>query len=234
MRRVVITGIGAVSPNGIGRERFWEATRNGVSGVRRITRFDPSGIPGTGSGRGSRRVRREEVRGDQGPAARFARRPAGRGQRRRGRGRCRARRHRHDARRTARHRRDRRLRRRQPGFHRRAVPALLRRPDQAVQRVHHSHRHHRHAGQRSLHALRLSRAEPHRLHRLHVLHRRHGLRLPQHSGGRAGHHGDGRRGFADRAADPARLPVDAHHVHALEPRAARAPRGPSPRIATAS
>src|SRR6478735_7235752 len=42
MRRVVITGIGAVSPNGIGREAFWEATRNGVSGVRRITRFDPS------------------------------------------------------------------------------------------------------------------------------------------------------------------------------------------------
>src|SRR5579872_431519 len=41
-RRVVVTGIGAVSPNGIGREAFWEATRNGVSGVRRITRFDPS------------------------------------------------------------------------------------------------------------------------------------------------------------------------------------------------
>jgi 3-oxoacyl-[acyl-carrier-protein] synthase II len=43
MRRVAITGIGAVSPNGIGRERFWEATRSGVSGVRRITRFDPAG-----------------------------------------------------------------------------------------------------------------------------------------------------------------------------------------------
>ena len=43
MRRVVITGIGAVSPNGIGREHFWDATRNGVSGVRRITRFDPTG-----------------------------------------------------------------------------------------------------------------------------------------------------------------------------------------------
>ena len=42
MRRVVITGIGAVSPNGIGRENFWKATRDGVSGVRRITRFDPS------------------------------------------------------------------------------------------------------------------------------------------------------------------------------------------------
>jgi 3-oxoacyl-[acyl-carrier-protein] synthase II len=43
-RRVVITGIGAVSPNGIGREAFWEATRNGVSGVRAISRFDASGF----------------------------------------------------------------------------------------------------------------------------------------------------------------------------------------------
>jgi 3-oxoacyl-[acyl-carrier-protein] synthase II len=42
-RRVVITGIGAVSPNGIGREAFWQATRLGRSGVRRITRFDPAG-----------------------------------------------------------------------------------------------------------------------------------------------------------------------------------------------
>ena len=42
MRRVVITGIGAVSPNGIGRESFWKATREGRSGVRRITRFDAS------------------------------------------------------------------------------------------------------------------------------------------------------------------------------------------------
>jgi 3-oxoacyl-[acyl-carrier-protein] synthase II len=44
MRRVVITGIGAVSPNGIGRENFWQATREGRSGVRRISRFDPSGF----------------------------------------------------------------------------------------------------------------------------------------------------------------------------------------------
>jgi 3-oxoacyl-[acyl-carrier-protein] synthase II len=42
MHRVAITGIGAVSPNGIGREQFWKATQNGESGVRRITRFDPS------------------------------------------------------------------------------------------------------------------------------------------------------------------------------------------------
>ncbi len=44
-RRAVITGIGAVSPNGIGREAFWEATKKGVSGVRRISRFDPSPYP---------------------------------------------------------------------------------------------------------------------------------------------------------------------------------------------
>lgn len=41
-RRVVITGIGAVSPNGIGREAFWDACRNGRSGVRRISVFDAS------------------------------------------------------------------------------------------------------------------------------------------------------------------------------------------------
>ncbi len=44
-RRVVVTGIGAVSPNGIGREAFWCATRDGVSGVRRITSFDASDLP---------------------------------------------------------------------------------------------------------------------------------------------------------------------------------------------
>ncbi len=41
-RRVVITGIGAISPNGIGAEAFWKATRNGESGIGPITRFDAS------------------------------------------------------------------------------------------------------------------------------------------------------------------------------------------------
>ena len=40
-RRIVVTGIGAIAPNGIGREAYWNATRQGISGVRRITRFDP-------------------------------------------------------------------------------------------------------------------------------------------------------------------------------------------------
>ena len=44
-RRVVVTGIGAVSPNGIGREAFWAATCSGKSGVLRITAFDPADLP---------------------------------------------------------------------------------------------------------------------------------------------------------------------------------------------
>ena len=41
-RRVVITGMGVVSPNGIGTEAFARATREGVSGIGPITRFDTS------------------------------------------------------------------------------------------------------------------------------------------------------------------------------------------------
>lgn len=44
-RRVIVTGIGAVSPNGNTREDFWAATKAGLSGVRRITRFDSSCHP---------------------------------------------------------------------------------------------------------------------------------------------------------------------------------------------
>jgi 3-oxoacyl-[acyl-carrier-protein] synthase II len=43
--RVVITGMGVVSPNGIGKEAFCRATLLGKSGVKRITRFDSSHLP---------------------------------------------------------------------------------------------------------------------------------------------------------------------------------------------
>ncbi len=43
-KRVVITGMGVVSPNGNGTAAFSEAILNGKSGVRRISRFDPSEI----------------------------------------------------------------------------------------------------------------------------------------------------------------------------------------------
>jgi 3-oxoacyl-[acyl-carrier-protein] synthase II len=42
MARVVITGLGAVAPNGIGTQTFWENLINGVSGIAPISRFDAS------------------------------------------------------------------------------------------------------------------------------------------------------------------------------------------------
>ena len=42
MTRVVITGMGVISPVGTGLDTFWSALVNGVSGVREITRFDAS------------------------------------------------------------------------------------------------------------------------------------------------------------------------------------------------
>lgn len=42
MNRVVVTGVGGVTPVGIGREEIWENIKNGVSGIGTITRFDPT------------------------------------------------------------------------------------------------------------------------------------------------------------------------------------------------
>ncbi|MCC6156259.1 MAG: beta-ketoacyl-[acyl-carrier-protein] synthase II, partial [Candidatus Hydrogenedentes bacterium] len=43
--RIVITGAGILACNGIGLPAFWDALRNGRSGVGRITRFDASPFP---------------------------------------------------------------------------------------------------------------------------------------------------------------------------------------------
>jgi 3-oxoacyl-[acyl-carrier-protein] synthase II len=43
-RRVVVTGLGVVSPVGIGVDTFWNSLMEGRSGVRRITTFDPSAL----------------------------------------------------------------------------------------------------------------------------------------------------------------------------------------------
>jgi 3-oxoacyl-[acyl-carrier-protein] synthase II len=45
MRRVVVTGLDVVTPIGVGTAAFWKAALGGVSGVRRITHFDPEGLP---------------------------------------------------------------------------------------------------------------------------------------------------------------------------------------------
>ena len=44
-RRVVVTGLGAVTPLGTGVEKNWEALVAGHSGIRKITRFDASSYP---------------------------------------------------------------------------------------------------------------------------------------------------------------------------------------------
>jgi 3-oxoacyl-[acyl-carrier-protein] synthase II len=44
-RRVVVTGLGLVTPLGTGTEKNWEALVAGRSGIRAISRFDPSDLP---------------------------------------------------------------------------------------------------------------------------------------------------------------------------------------------
>ncbi|MGW2373623.1 ketosynthase chain-length factor [Kitasatospora sp. NPDC001683] len=41
----VVTGLGITAPNGLGTEEYWAATREGISGLAAITRFDAEGYP---------------------------------------------------------------------------------------------------------------------------------------------------------------------------------------------
>ena len=41
-KRVVITGLGCVTPVGTGKDKFWENIKNGICGIDKITRFDSS------------------------------------------------------------------------------------------------------------------------------------------------------------------------------------------------
>jgi 3-oxoacyl-[acyl-carrier-protein] synthase II len=43
-RRIVITGLGVVSPFGLGADALWEGLFSGATGIRRLERFDPSGF----------------------------------------------------------------------------------------------------------------------------------------------------------------------------------------------
>lgn len=42
LSRVVVTGMGALTPVGNSVEEFWKSLKDGVSGISRVTRFDPS------------------------------------------------------------------------------------------------------------------------------------------------------------------------------------------------
>lgn len=43
-KRIVVTGIGVISPVGVGKTNYWNSLVSGVSGVGRITHFDPTGF----------------------------------------------------------------------------------------------------------------------------------------------------------------------------------------------
>src|SRR5437763_15259701 len=43
--RIVISGIGALSPSGVGRENYFAALAQGRYGIRTITQFDASELP---------------------------------------------------------------------------------------------------------------------------------------------------------------------------------------------
>src|SRR2546425_6201723 len=44
-RRIVVTGLGVVTPIGFDLDSFWKAALAGTSGVKRISHFDPEGLP---------------------------------------------------------------------------------------------------------------------------------------------------------------------------------------------
>ena len=194
--RVVITGMGVVSPNGIGKEAFCLALLAGKSGVKRISRFDPSSLPVHIAGeipefdelawvdaRERKHVSRvvplavaasTEAIKDAGldPAAMSME-------------------------------------------EKREIGVILGTGGGAQEfseeqyRLWHSghvkqvslfcipERHHGDDAQRNQHALRISRLQPRGHCGLHFFDRRHRLRLPAHSGRRAAHVSGGRRGFAD-------------------------------------
>src|SRR5688572_92703 len=45
MRRVVVTGVGAVSPCGLDAGASWQAVKAGRSGIAKVARFDTEGFP---------------------------------------------------------------------------------------------------------------------------------------------------------------------------------------------
>lgn len=54
MRRVVVTGMGAVTPIGIGVENFWNSVKEKRTGFDKITKFDTNRVQGKPGGRDQR------------------------------------------------------------------------------------------------------------------------------------------------------------------------------------
>ncbi len=84
-RRVVVTGLGLVTPVGIGMEETWSALVAGKSGIGPITLFDASTLPDPHRRRGEG-LRSREVHGPQGGPAQRPVHPVRAGRGRHGRG----------------------------------------------------------------------------------------------------------------------------------------------------
>ena len=63
-RRVVITGMGMVTPLGVGVEKTWRSVCLGESGVGEVKRFDASGLPVRFAAETSEPPAHEEDQGD--------------------------------------------------------------------------------------------------------------------------------------------------------------------------
>ena len=50
IRRVVITGLGCIAPNGNSVGAFWDALTSGISGLGYISRFDTENLPSRTAG----------------------------------------------------------------------------------------------------------------------------------------------------------------------------------------
>ena len=237
---VAITGIGVVSPYGVGRERFWQHVRNGCSATRTVTEFDATPYGSTvaapvprvsiddavtlSAARGGRE-RAERTAGSAAVLAGVAHRRDCRDRSVGGR---------RPARRRTGRRRARRQRRRRHRRRRAPVLRVLHRRLEARHAVRDSGLDRRHALERDFDRPRAARHQPRRLDRVHELDRRDFLRGVAHPERRGRGAAVGRRRRLRHAGDDVRVLDHARGVDALQRQARPRRRGRSTPAATAS
>ena len=226
-KRVVITGMGVVSPNGIGNEAFCRAVLAGTSGVRRVTSFDPSELPVQIAGEvqgfdelawvdAHERKHVSRVVPLALAASTEALRDAGI----------------ETSQLSLAQQREIGVVLGSGGgaqeFSEEQVQLVAHGEGEAGEPVLHSQRHHGHAVERNQHALWTARDEPRHHHRLHLLDRCLRLRAAADSVRLSADDAGGRRGCADRARHHEGLHADEDHDGVVERCAGARRRGRSP------
>ena len=228
--RVVISGIGVVSPYGVGRECFWSQISRGRSATRQSSNSTPrrflhgrragAGADDRRRDRSSKRARRAMERdGGHSDPRRYSRASLI--------GVIAASEAWHDAGLSAERAGRRRARRQRRGRHRRrraAVRRILHRRLEAGHAVRHSGVDRRHDLERDFDRARAARHQPRALHRLHQLDRRDRLRRVADPRGRGRRHPVRRRRRLRHARNDLRLLADARGRHAYNDTPAEASR----------